>query len=103
MDNFLLDYFYQAVCSECHQYNAVVPLTEPATFNGLQHAQRVIPDTKDPVLVDDLLDFDENIVTLVFGEVVDLGTFNPTALTITTGINSEVYKSQYCDLYTSSW
>ena len=79
--------------------NPVVPLTEPVTFNGFQYAQRVILDTKDPVLVDVLLDFDENNITLVFDEVVDLGTFNPTALTFTTGINSTVtYTLQAADV-----
>ena len=70
--------------------NPVVPLNEPAIFDSRQHAQQVILDENDPILVNVLLDFDENNVTLVFDEVVDLGTFNPTALTFSTGINSTV-------------
>ena len=70
--------------------NPVVPLDEPSVFTSNQHVQTLIGDTSDPVLVDVLLDFDENNITLVFDEVVDLDSFEPTSLTFTTGQNSTI-------------
>ena len=78
--------------------NPVVALSRDS-FNNDQHAQVIIPDRGNPFIVDIIVDFDEDNVTLVFNEVIDPDSFSPTALTFSTGLNASInYTLQTTDV-----